>query len=258
MCEIFAINARKPVRANDYLRTFFADSVNNPHGWGLAWREQGKTQLFKEPVEAVESAYLDYLMSMDISSDVLLAHIRNATRGIVSFANCHPFQEQDRFGHTWLFAHNGTLLDDSAVVHVKDKALGTTDSELLALYLTSCIDTCEDISLQPQDCFEMLESELNKLSVNNKLNVVFDNGEYSFVYTNTIQATLWVCECESVALICSRPLDDNWEEIERATLRAYKEGKRVFSAQTHGRLFDNDLYMRIIEQEQQLSLSSDL
>ena len=63
MCEIFAISSKKRVEAQPLLREFFSDSVEHPHGWGLAWRDMGSFRLYKEPVTAVESAYLDYLHS---------------------------------------------------------------------------------------------------------------------------------------------------------------------------------------------------
>ena len=48
MCELYAINSRRPVRANEHLRTFYRDSVQRPHGWGLSWRDGASVHLHKE------------------------------------------------------------------------------------------------------------------------------------------------------------------------------------------------------------------
>ena len=58
MCEIFALSAKRPIEPDAYLEEFFADSAWNPHGWGLVWYGDQGRELFKEPVQAVESGLL--------------------------------------------------------------------------------------------------------------------------------------------------------------------------------------------------------
>ena len=87
MCEIFAICSRRPVNANMRLREFYAHSVDHPHGWGLAWREEDSIQVFKESLPAIDSNYLRYLLEEPIRASQLVGHIRNATKGIVSIHN---------------------------------------------------------------------------------------------------------------------------------------------------------------------------
>ena len=90
MCELYAIDSKWPVRANAGLAEFFEDSPFHPHGWGLAWHEGTRFQLHKEPLTAVDSNYLAYLLDEPIRAERLVAHIRNATRGVASFENSHP------------------------------------------------------------------------------------------------------------------------------------------------------------------------
>ena len=87
MCEIFALSAKRPIEPDAYLEEFFADSAWNPHGWGLVWYGDQGRELFKEPVQAVESGLLKYVLGWDLCSKLLIAHIRNATRGTLAYAN---------------------------------------------------------------------------------------------------------------------------------------------------------------------------
>ncbi|MBQ3338739.1 MAG: class II glutamine amidotransferase [Atopobiaceae bacterium] len=253
MCEIFAVSSTKHMRVEPLLREFFSDSVEHPHGWGLAWRDKGRARLYKEPVTAVESAYLDYLLKLDIKPHLLIAHIRNATRGIVSYANCHPFLEQGSDGREWVFAHNGTVLDETAL-GARRPSQGDTDSEQLALALVERLDAAAEEAqgtLSFEQRFAVLEDAMAALSVGNKLNLVFSDGEYLYAHTNTDQATLFERQEEGCALLCSRPIGDGWEELPRCTLMAWRDGVPMRRGAAHGSSFDNELYMRIIAEEQQ-------
>ena len=114
MCEIFALSAKRPIEPDAYLEEFFADSAWNPHGWGLVWYGDQGRELFKEPVQAVESGLLKYVLSWDLCSKLLIAHIRNATRGTLAYANCHPFEFADSCGRLWSICHNGTIIDETS------------------------------------------------------------------------------------------------------------------------------------------------
>lgn len=83
MCELFAINSRRPVAANAYLKESFTHSHDNPHGWGISWRDDEKqsdpedsAKLCREPVPAYESEFLPKLLAQPIEVRRLEAHIR--------------------------------------------------------------------------------------------------------------------------------------------------------------------------------------
>ena len=71
MCELFAINSGRPVLANAYLREFYTHSHDNPHGWGLSWRDdhgkpgdpEADVMLWREPIPAYESTLLPKILS---------------------------------------------------------------------------------------------------------------------------------------------------------------------------------------------------
>ena len=234
MCEILAVNAARSVRANDHLHEFFPDSVWHPHGWGLAWRDGGKVRLHKEPVRAIDSELLARLLEADICSSMLVAHIRNATRGAMAYENCHPFLVGDATGRTWIVAHNGTVLSDALIEPFRAVQEGTTDSERLALFLMSRIDEAvatKGGSLSPDERFTVLDKAIVDLAPGNKLNLVLDDGELTYVHTNTSRASLYHRLGAGQALLCSRPIGDGWQPIPSCQLVAYRDGEV-----THGYL----------------------
>lgn len=249
MCEIYAINAGRPVRANRRLREFFSDSTLHPHGWGLAWREDGEVRLHKEPTKAVESPCLDCILGKEVRAARLIAHIRTATRGTVSEENCHPFVGRDASGTSWVVAHNGTMLDTDLLKDLGRRPKGTTDSEQVMLFLLDRMDEALAAcgrALTADERFEVLAEALAALSLGNKLNLVLGDGELTYVHTNTIQETLWWWQGQAVALVCSRPMGKGWEPVPRCQLMALRDGRAARIAHPHGGLFDDDCYLRLL------------
>ena len=195
MCELYAIDSKRPVRANAGLAEFFEDSPYHPHGWGMAWREGTRFQLHKEPLTAVDSNYLAYLLDEPIHAEHLIAHIRNATRGVVSFENCHPFIGRDMTGRRWVIAHNGTILNNGLLTGYDQWIEGQTDSEQVVLFLMDLIDeatTRIGRALDFDERFVVLSRAMDTLSDFNKLNLIIDDGEFTYAHTNTKQHTLFV------------------------------------------------------------------
>lgn len=242
------------MRHDAYLHEFFSDSVRHPHGWGLAWREEDEVVLFKEPVTAVESAYLDFLLAMGKDTRQLVAHIRNATRGILSYANCHPFVGVDSSGRSWVVAHNGTMLAGERLEPYVELQQGQTDSERVMLYLIDRLNEAMARLGRALDAGErhgVLSRCMEELSAGNKLNLVFDDGEYTYAHTNTIQPTLYLQPGKDVVRICSRPIGEGWEPMERCRLFAWRDGELKMASPSHGLSFDNDAYIQIIMREQE-------
>ena len=253
MCEMFAVSAARPLDPVPYLQEFFPDSVWHPHGWGLAWREGDEVRLHKEPVMAAESALLEGLLETGLMSPLLIAHIRNATRGVMSYENCHPFVMRDVSGRTWVVAHNGTMLSDALIEPFRADQRGTTDSERLALFLTNRMNEAIAQKGRPLDCderFAVLDEAIVELAPDNKLNLVIEDGECLYAHTNTDQPTLYEWCGDNLVLLCTRPLDvRGWGPVPSCQLIAYCNGCVASRGTMHGSSFDNDLYLRIISQE---------
>ena len=253
MCEMFAVSAARPLDPVPYLREFFPDSVWHPHGWGLAWRKGDEVRLHKEPVMAAESALLEDLLEAGIMSPLLVAHIRNATRGVMSYENCHPFVTRDDSGRTWVVAHNGTVLSDTLIEPFRADQRGTTDSERLALFLTSRMNDAIALkgrALDGDERFSVLDEAIVELAPDNKLNLVIEDGERLYAHTNTDQPTLYERHDDNLLFLCTRPLDvGGWDPVPSCQLVAYRDGDIASLGTMHGSSFDNDLYLRIISQE---------
>jgi predicted glutamine amidotransferase len=109
----------------------------NGDGFGIAWYDgAGEPGLYKDVSPAWSDANLAGLCRM-IRSPHFLAHVRAATQGEISRANCHPFTSGN-----WAFAHNGAIGGYRAVRREIESGLsdthylarsGTTDSELIFL-----------------------------------------------------------------------------------------------------------------------------
>ena len=247
MCELFAICARRPVRANEHLRVFYRDSVEHPHGWGLSWREGERVFLHKEELRAIDSAYLDYLLEEPVRSQPLVAHIRNATMGTLAYNNCHPFLRHDIMGGAWVIAHNGTILDDRLTLGYGAYAVGDTDSEQVVLYLVDALDDVADRKGAPLtfgERFVVLSHAVEELSASNKLNLVIDDGTYTYVHTNTVRPTLYVRTAGGTAFFCTRPLDDgeDWVMVPQNRLIAYREGRMQRMGARHDHSIDEASY----------------
>lgn len=252
MCELYAINSKSPVRANGYLREFYRDSVYHPHGWGLSWRDGTTVHLHKEEVRAIDSAYLADLLKEPICSTNVVAHIRNATMGILTYNNCHPFLRHDIMGCPWVIAHNGTILDRRLTDGYGAYAAGDTDSEQVVIYLVDELDDVAErkgASLTFGERFVILSHAVEELSANNKLNLVIDDGEHTYVHTNTVEPTLYVRVQDETAFFCTRPLDDEgWEPLPQNRLIAYREGRMERMGARHSHSIDEAAYFQAISQ----------
>jgi glutamine amidotransferase len=78
-------------------------SHKHPHGWGIGWYADGQPVLRRGLLPAhQDEAFVEAARAA--RSDVIVAHVRDASIGPITEENTHPF----RHGR-WLFAHNGTV-----------------------------------------------------------------------------------------------------------------------------------------------------
>jgi glutamine amidotransferase len=76
--------SRKPL-----LREFFDLSVRHPDGWGLAFYEKGRPTITKRPGTARTSKLLPAVIEGH-TCDLIIAHIRDGTKGGRTVENTHP------------------------------------------------------------------------------------------------------------------------------------------------------------------------
>lgn len=242
MCELFAISSKKPSLHKEQLSEFFSHSKTNPDGWGLFWMDKGKGHIVKEAVQARKSQLLKESMATLPRTQLLFAHIREATSS-VCYESCHPFSAQDSHGTTWTLMHNGYLLSEAYTASYSELQVGTTDSERVFLFLLDYINehlytTTDTPSLQDKlNCLEAVATLLTEGGAN-KLNLIISDGEYIFVHTNTKDATLlWKAKAKAI-MIATKALDTNsWGELQRNRFLAFKEGELVAKTQAHSAYF---------------------
>src|SRR5690349_12390904 len=107
MCRLFAQHASRDhdlheplCSASNALRT---QSHKHPHGWGIGWYDAAGVQVRRGVTPAhADDAFV--AAAREARSEIVLAHVRDASVGAVETCNTHPFQHG-----RWLFAHNGTV-----------------------------------------------------------------------------------------------------------------------------------------------------
>jgi glutamine amidotransferase len=83
---------------------------------------------FLEPAAAAHSPLAKFVRENPIKTLLAIAHVRRRTRGRIALENTHPFV-RELWGHTFVFAHNGTLRRVRRHKLGRFHPVGTTDSE---------------------------------------------------------------------------------------------------------------------------------
>jgi glutamine amidotransferase len=244
MCELLGICSVKPIPCNDILKEFFSHGIKNPDGWGLAYMSDNHLSVEKEPENAVKSRYLHERLKSRIITQTALGHIRYATIGNVEYVNCHPFTLADGNGRQWALMHNGTIFDYEPLNKYVFTQTGETDSERILMYFIDAINAAErqaESKLNPRQRFAVVNEIICDMSINNKLNLIFFDGELIYVHVN-YKDSLYMCDDESSIIFSTIPLyNGTWMPIPFTQLLAFCHGKQVFEGTIHGNEFlDND------------------
>lgn len=252
MCELFAVNAGRPVVVNDYLTEFFDHSHIHRDGWGISWRRDDAAAggdpvfLHREPVPAYESDYIPRMLAHPVAARRLEAHIRFSTAGRLCEENCHPFRGEDISGRDWTLIHNGILFNEELLASYDLKEAGDTDSERAMLFLLDVLDEAALRSggiLDFSTTFSALSGAIGQISNLNRLNLILDDGTYTYVHTNTSEDTLHFRQLADDAIVIStQPLGGEkeralWHPVPRNRLIAYRDGRIVRTSKPHGYVF---------------------
>ncbi len=252
MCELFAVNAKTPFLATPYLAEFFDHSHRHPHGWGISWLDESAPSdqhftAMREPVAAFESKLLPQVLGAMEPHRHLMAHIRRSTCGTQSVQNCHPFLTSDILGNEWSMVHNGILFNEQLSASYRASEDGETDSERALLFFVDCLDeaTLRNVgTLTDQQRFDVLASAVAQFSNLNRLNVIIDDGTYTYVHTNTDIVTLRyrTFPDEGAVVIATTPLGepaefDLWKPVPQYRLVAFRDGRIVRTSAPHGYVF---------------------
>lgn len=236
MCEIFGVSARKKVKINPMLESFYSHSNEHRNGWGLALLDRTPISIDKEPVKALDSEYLKEKLSKEIWTKRCISHIRMATIGGMSEDNTHPFTRYDYSGRRWVFAHNGTIFESEVLSPYQYIQKGTSDSERILLYIIDVMDRHfeeQKSSLNGQKRMELIDEIVRTLAPNNKLNLMIEDGEYFYVHKNE-EDTLYYLELDEGIAFSTKPLsNDNWKPLPINQLLVYRDGELIYKGKKH-------------------------
>ena len=237
MCELFGISGSAPIQVNEYLKEFFSHSVNHPDGWGMAVFDKESINLEKEPICAVESHYLKERIKSPLFVQNMMAHIRLATRGVMSYENCHPFIKSDFSGRKWTLIHNGTIFHCPVVDKFINVQQGLTDSERILYYIIEKINDSlkeKEGPLDEEERCEVIDRVILQITPNNnKVNLLLYDGELCYVHTN-FKNTLYQKKEGSSIFFSTVALDmDEWNPVTFMQLEVYKDGDLIFTGTKH-------------------------
>ncbi len=150
MCRFFGLLGTGPgkvdwhlVRAkNALVAKSRQDQAGNSHrdGWGIGYYV-GRFPIVAWSASPAAEDNKFLITARAIASHAVIAHVRDASVGLPSLANTHPFTHGP-----WLFAHNGTVRNFAQVAptliaeidpSLQVRRLGDTDSELVFYWLLS-------------------------------------------------------------------------------------------------------------------------
>lgn len=240
MCELFGLNSENKVYMNDLLKEFFSHGNDHPNGWGLAFFYKDGVSLEKQPENSCKSAYLKQRLEAEIRADKMMAHIRLATRGDMSWENSHPFVLRDNSGRAWTFMHNGTIFECDVLNRYVKTQKGSTDSERIILYIIDRVNEAQEKAGRPlnkAERFSLIDQMICEISPENKLNIVMFDGELLYAHTN-FKGSLHFLRYDRTVIVSTRPLDERgWKELPLNTLVAYENGALAFKGTDHGHEF---------------------
>ena len=268
MCELLGICSSARVRPSRYFKTFrrkgqeLPEGLGNPDGWGIALYPDGKAvQVIKEAIPAASSRLSEFLSTYEhLCSKIFIAHVRKASRGVVTYSNTHPFC-REVMGREFSFAHNGTIRSIRKFQLGRHKPVGDTDSEYLFCHILNFIEQRAICGWTEENLLEFWKFLIatNRWPTKdkpNKLNLLLSDGVTLIAYTDfygigtlyqlmlrvnrdAISGGRNLSACartegnddESIWVVATRPVshDKLWVSMDPGELCAFRNGVQVFS-----------------------------
>ena len=232
MCDLFAISSSKEEKAVETLLRFGDFSKNNPHGWGIAFYQGKNLFIRKNPEKAKTTDKFSRAANL-AKGKIIMAHLRQATKGSVREINCQPFK-QHFHGKSWIFAHNG----DVPKIEVHPRTLGETDSESVFNFLLDGIDEYQSQG-DARGIFSGLTHGIKKLfkiyGRRITLNLLISDGNLLYVFNHSFSKQMYFLKREakgnsaSAVLVSTRKLtDEKWKIIPEDRLLVLEKGEILF------------------------------
>ena len=257
MCQLLGMNCNTPTDIR-FSFSGFAQRAGNTgdhiDGWGIAFFEDKGLRLFVDHQRAVDSPVAELIRQYPIKSQNVIAHIRKATQGVVSLQNCHPFT-RELWGHHWVFAHNGNLIDFAPKLHSHFRPVGSTDSELAFCWIMqevskshAGVPSIEELTLTlqelaqriaPHGTFNFLLSNGEALWCHATTDLFYTERRHPFSHAQLADEDLSVdfasetTPHDRAAVIVTAPLTNNetWTRVEQGHVHAFVDGALHHRAQ---------------------------
>jgi predicted glutamine amidotransferase len=184
-CDLFLLSSFHPYRATNALRSFALDGHRNVHGWGVGGWHGRRAVVVRRDTPAARSGDLadSFAAAVEASaSEVLVGHLRLASRGAQTRENNHPFMLHF-LGYDWLLAHNGTAR--STLSTGEPHLLPRSDVDSARIFEFVRHHMIEYALAKPQNSLltavRKAFSKLLSTDPGGKFNLVLSNGVVSFV-----------------------------------------------------------------------------
>ena len=210
MCELFAMSARFPTTIHLSMNELARHGGGSgPHrdGWGVGYVRENDAIVVREPAAANTSEWLAFVQHEDPKSDIVIAHVRRATRGPRLVRNTQPFA-RELAGRMHLFAHNGMIHDIATIPRFatrRFRPIGDTDSEHAFCVLLERLAPLWDVAVPPLDArlavIAELAAELRRLG---PANFIYTDGDAVFVHGHRRMNASGRIESPGVHLLCRR------------------------------------------------------
>ena len=259
MCQLLGMNCNTAATIG-FSFTGFAErggrTADHKDGWGLAFYEGQGSRVFHDDQPASDSALADFLRRYPFKSRIVIAHIRKATQGDVSLANCHPFQ-REWLGQTWFFATNGDLQQFQPALDGSYLPVGSTDSERAFCFMMQSLRARFSGRRHAPDWLELAPAvaEISAgIAAHGNFNFLLSNGQALFAhcssqlhalqrqhpfptarlvdYDLSLDLGALNHRDDRMALIATEPLtaDEHWLAFRTGELKVFVDGTQAWSA----------------------------
>jgi len=190
MCQLLGMNCNSKASITFSFTGFRQRGGRTSHhvdGWGVGFYEPGGCRVFHDDQPASESPLAAFLGDYPIPSAIVISHLRRATQGVRSLANCHPFQ-REWMGQPWLFSHNGDLRGFEPPLTGPYRPIGGTDSERAFCWLLQELRTSFAGHPHPPGWLELAPrvAELTALIARHgNFNFLLSNGEGLYAHCSS-------------------------------------------------------------------------
>ncbi len=241
--------------------------MSNPDGWGVAYYEGSDVTILREPQAANESKLVQFIEKNIPPTQLLISHIRKATKGELALKNTHPFS-RELGGCMHVFAHNGHSKHIQKNMMLQSEhflPIGDTDSEyafcslLEKLALPWGNKQGEKPSLDER--FKIVSKFAEQLIKLGPANFLYSDSDFLFVHADKRLQNdgfikppglyLLTRECnaeihhglrkhglnmtgqdtelkQKITIIASVPLtDEEWHPIPQGEVLVFSKGKRI-------------------------------